>query len=299
MLSLRQLACFVAVAETETVADAAGRLNISASPLSRQIQSLEARLGCQLFERSRQRLWLTQAGRLFLEEARELLAHAARAEAAAQALGRGDGGHVAIGYVEAAVHRGVLAGVIGGLRQRFPSASVALRRLRSAAQAEALRERKIDCGLLHTPPEDDGLISTPLGEEPLRLVLPRADPIVRRRRILPQHLVGKSFIARPEAANPQARRRFLAACEEAGFRPDVRFEADDLLSLIGLVEAGLGVGLVQASLSRLGGFSVVFRPLPWLSLGVPLHFVRRRADQRKAVLSLEEAARQAAQGVPD
>jgi DNA-binding transcriptional LysR family regulator len=82
MLNLRQLNCFVAVAEASDLGQAAIRLNISASPLSRQIRALEHGLGLTLLERSRQRLWLTEAGRNFLDDVLALLAHADRVEMA-------------------------------------------------------------------------------------------------------------------------------------------------------------------------------------------------------------------------
>ena len=77
-MELQQLRYFVAVAETEHVGRAAERLHISQSPLSRQIRQLEEQLGLQLFERIKQRVRLTPAGRDFLAEARDLLAQAER-----------------------------------------------------------------------------------------------------------------------------------------------------------------------------------------------------------------------------
>ena len=66
MLDLQQLRYFVAVAETENVGQAAELLHISQSPLSRQVQQLESRLGLTLFAREKKRLKLTPAGREFL-----------------------------------------------------------------------------------------------------------------------------------------------------------------------------------------------------------------------------------------
>ncbi|MBO8044304.1 LysR family transcriptional regulator, partial [Pseudomonas aeruginosa] len=108
MLDLRQLRYFVAVAEDEHVGRAAERLHISQSPLSRQIAQLEERLELQLFERSQQRIRLTADGRTFLAEARALLTHANRLESLARRLGRGDEGGLCIGYLEYAMHSGVL-----------------------------------------------------------------------------------------------------------------------------------------------------------------------------------------------
>ena len=101
-LDLRQLRYFVAVAELENVGRAATVLNISQSPLSRQIQQLEAQLGLDLFERERKRLRLTAEGRQFLDEARDLLAHAERLEMHSKLLGRGVEGRTLRSPVEEA-----------------------------------------------------------------------------------------------------------------------------------------------------------------------------------------------------
>jgi len=96
-MELQQLRYFVAVAETEHVARAAERLHISQSPLSRQIRQLEEDLGLQLFERIKQRVRLTPAGRAFFDEARDLLAQASRLEERARQVGKGEMCSLSIG----------------------------------------------------------------------------------------------------------------------------------------------------------------------------------------------------------
>ncbi|WP_423757881.1 LysR family transcriptional regulator [Burkholderia sp. NLJ2] len=284
MINLRQLDCFVAVAECENLAGAALRLNISASPLSRQILALEERLGLQLFERSRQRLFLTEAGQAFLDEARTLLAHAARVENSARALGRGEIGRVTVGYVEAAVHTGVLAAAIRGLRRHFPDIEVQLQSLRSAQQLSALLDREIDFGLLHTPPDNvDRLVCEPVCEDALLLAVPASDALAAADSVLPEQLDGRVWITRRRSLNPSAHERFLAACRAAGFSPDNRFEADDVLTLLGIVGAGLAVGLVQASVCHIVGPDVVLKPIPWFPQRVPIHLAHRHGDGRPAI----------------
>jgi len=96
MLDLQRLRYFVAVAEVENVGQAAKSLHLTQSPLSRQIQSLEADLGITLFERSKKRLRLTAAGRDLLVEARALLSHGARVEGRARAMASGSAGSLVI-----------------------------------------------------------------------------------------------------------------------------------------------------------------------------------------------------------
>ena len=117
MLDIRQLHYFVVVAEEENVGRAAEKLHISQSPLSRQIAQLEEKLGLTLFERAQQRIRLTRDGHTFLAETKAFLTHANRLESMAKRLGRGDEGGLCIGYLENAMHSGVLPNSLRELRK--------------------------------------------------------------------------------------------------------------------------------------------------------------------------------------
>ena len=85
-MELRHLRYFTSVAETENVSRAALKLHISQPALSRQIRDLEEEIGVLLLERTAKSVSLTQAGRVFLPEAREVLQRADQAIKKAQAV---------------------------------------------------------------------------------------------------------------------------------------------------------------------------------------------------------------------
>src|ERR1700733_15338260 len=118
MLELRLLRYFVAVAEVEHVGRAAEALHISQSPLSRQLRQLEEQLGLRLFDRERQRLRLTHAGRWLLRESRRLLEHAERLQKEAAQVARGAWGSLRIGFVKSAMWTGVLPHALRAFRVR-------------------------------------------------------------------------------------------------------------------------------------------------------------------------------------
>ncbi len=93
-MELRHLRYFVAVAEELHFGRAAQRLNLSQPPLSQQIQALESELGTRLLERTNRRVALTEAGRLFLEEARQILLASERAAERVRRAGRGETGQL-------------------------------------------------------------------------------------------------------------------------------------------------------------------------------------------------------------
>ncbi|RUV04089.1 LysR family transcriptional regulator [Mesorhizobium sp. M1A.F.Ca.IN.020.03.2.1] len=288
MLDLRQIRYFVAVAEAGNVGRAAEQLHISQSPLSRQIMQLEEQLGVTLFERSKQRVRLNAEGRAFLAEARALLVNAARLEELGRKLASGATGSLAIGYVEGAVHAGLIAAMLREFRRERPDFHLQLRNRRTAAQFEDLRQRVLDLGFVYapTPQGDPDIESMLVRREPLVLAIPEGDPLVDASDIRPRHLDARVWITVVRQPDDTNRAQFLAACMEAGFVPDIAYETADPLTSLGLVSAGLGLATVQESLQSAAPAGIVFRDLPWFKRSVEIHLAWRRNDRRAVIEDL-------------
>ncbi|MBZ9814899.1 LysR family transcriptional regulator [Mesorhizobium sp. CA7] len=291
MLDLRQIRYFVAVAEAGNVGRAAEQLHISQSPLSRQIIQLEEQLGVALFERARQRVHLNAEGRAFLAEARALLANAARLEELGRNLASGAAGSLAIGYVEGAVHAGLIADMLRDFRRARPDFHLQLRSRRTAAQFEDLRQRVLDLGFVYTPApqRDPDIESILVRREPLVLAIPEGDPLADVADIAPGHLDGRVWITVVRQPGDTNRAQFLAACAESGFMPDIAYETADPLTSLGLVSAGLGLATVQESLRSTAPPGIVFRDLFWFKRSVEIHLAWRRNDRRAAIADLRRA----------
>ncbi|WP_224544103.1 LysR family transcriptional regulator [Mesorhizobium sp. CA16] len=294
MLDLRQIRYFVAVAEAGNVGRAAEQLDISQSPLSRQIIQLEEQLGVALFERAKQRVHLNAEGRAFLAEARALLANAARLEELGRNLASGATGSLAIGYVEGAVHAGLIADMLRDFRRARPDFHLQLRSRRTAAQFEDLRQRVLDLGFVYGPaPQGDPNIESILvRREPLVLAMPEGDPLADVADIAPGHLDGRVWITVVRQPGDTNRAQFLAACAESGFMPDIAYETADPLTSLGLVSAGLGLATVQESLRSTAPPGIVFRDLFWFKRSVEIHLAWRRNDRRAAIADLRRTVGQ-------
>src|SRR6185295_10197508 len=136
-MELRHLRYFLAVAEELHFGRAAARLRISQPPLSQQIRRLERELETILFHRTKRRVELTNAGRVFLGEARALVAQAEQAADNAQRASRGELGQLLVGC---ALWTDFLSGasIIRLFARRYPDVEIELRDLTAAEQIAAL-----------------------------------------------------------------------------------------------------------------------------------------------------------------
>jgi DNA-binding transcriptional LysR family regulator len=285
MLDIRQLNYFVAVAEEEHVGRAAERLHISQSPLSRQIAQLEERLGLMLFERSQQRIRLTADGRTFLAETRAFLTHGQRLESLGRRLGRGDEGGLCIGYVENAMHSGVLPAALREVRGTRPAVHVALYNQQSSDQLEGLRQRSLDVALVCSPPlaDDPELDCLQVLSDPMLLALPAGHPLAGNESPTVADLSGQEWIAIKHKDGAMEHDQLTITCAKAGFTPDVRMQAPEPMTALGLVAAGLGIAMIQQSLRHQAPAGVVLREVPWFEYRIPLWVAWHRVPLRPLV----------------
>jgi DNA-binding transcriptional LysR family regulator len=263
-IELRHLRYFIAVAEDLSFSKAAERLGMAQPPLSQQIQRLETLVGHPLFER-RPRVRLTPAGEAFLLAARRALAQVEQGVEATHRAARGEIGAVTVGFA-ASMILSIVPEVVRAFRKQFPGVDLQLRELSSAAQVQALRDGQIDVGLVREPlPLGDlgkgELRFETIGGESFVAVLPPEHPLAGQRRIPLPELAEEPFVHFPRHVAPGLYDRILTLCQDAGFHPRVVQEAHEWLTIVGLVEAGMGVSLVPESFRKLKWGKVVYRPL--------------------------------------
>jgi DNA-binding transcriptional LysR family regulator len=282
-MELRHLRYFLAVAEELNVRRAAVRLHVSQPPLSRQIGDLEQEIGAKLFVRSRRGMQLTEAGRMLLKEARQILFESQRAIQLTQAAGRGAAGRLEIAY-SAAFFDPVLLRVMRLFRQRFPMVEFGLRELQYHQQVHELVDKRIDLGYvgIRYPELEDELVFECLRRAAFWIALPPGHRLAKQRITL-RALQKETFISFRRTA-PATHTWFVNFCRSNGFVPMIaQEEPDGALSLLGLVSAGFGVALVPETFRKLLSVEVEFRPL--LSTIPPFDFhIAWHRDNQSSVL---------------
>lgn len=282
-MELRHLRYFVAVAEELHFRRAAERLHISQPPLSLQIADLERELGAKLFERSSQRVSLTDAGRLFLDSSRQIFSTLEKARRDVQLAGEGLAGELRIGFTQSSEFLDLLPEAISRHRRINPAISFSLRQMRTADQIAAVAARELDLGITRKPagtqPRDVELIR--LRDDPLVLAVHEDHPLAKVQSASVRDLRSLPLIVQPADSASGLREIVLSLCRRARLAPAVVQEAREVLTILGLVAAQVGVAIVPSSSKRISIGSLRFVPLTDPEAKTPLFMcVGRRHGSR-------------------
>lgn len=281
-MELRHLRYFTAVAEELHFGRAAAKLHMAQPPLSQQIKQLEEELGFQLFHRTKRSVTLTAAGERFLGETRLMFTRLDQAIAQGRRTSRGELGELTIGFVGSASYS-VLPPILQQFRQRFPAVELTLRELTTNVQLEALRENRIDIGLVRPPIQGEGIAQQPVLQESLVVAVSEAHPFAQEDALAIAALAQESFLLFPRVLAPGLYDQIIALCQQGGFSPKVVQEAIQMQTIVGLVAAEIGIALVPASLQNLQRVGVVYRPLVEETPQVEIALVWRQDDPSPTV----------------
>ncbi|MDQ7985944.1 LysR family transcriptional regulator [Pseudomonas sp. G34] len=293
MFELAQLRCFTTVATELNFRRAAERLNMTQPPLSRQIQLLEHSLGVELFTRSTRSVALTAAGRAFFIEAQNLLERAHQAAASARRFAAGDIGSVSISFVGSAVYE-FLPRVIAEARLNQPQVKISLSEMNTHQQHEALRTRRIDLGIVRQPLLQAGYENECLVREPFVLAIPRQHPLAGAGEVGVRDLDGAPFLMYAHAAYPPFNELLTGMFRSAGVAPEYVQWLGSSLTILALVNAGMGLALVPRCATNVVFKEVTFRDID-LGEGIQseLHLTWRSHNDNPACLMLLDAIRAA------
>lgn len=279
-----ELECFVAVAEELSFSRAARRLHLSQPPLSRQIQSLERKMGVRLLNRNTRSVTLTSAGSLYLQDIRQILT---RLDAATASVRRANSGEIArlnLAFVGVLLEED-LVGVLKSFRKLHPRCQIHLTDLPPAAQLNALQARHVDGDFIGAAPHklNKGLSAVIWKREPLLIALPESHPFAAGKKVSLSALKDENWVMVARAAASAYRRQFDRLCMDAGIHPRVVQESERVPAVLTMIAAEQGISLLPESVSRLVHPGVVFRrakgPVPILE-----HAFVYRADKENQLV---------------
>jgi DNA-binding transcriptional LysR family regulator len=288
-MEFHQLRYFVATAEELSITAAAKRLHLSQPALSRQILALEEQLGVALFQRLKKRIHLTEAGRFFLDRARQILCDA---ETSVQQVREqyGDAKRtIRLGFLTIFLDD-IVAPAVRSLRKESPKTGVALFELSPKAQLDRLRDGELDLALLGNLADEDRSRYTvrSLMRNPMAIVLPDDHRLAGRKQVTLKELAGEPFVSLSDTIFPGRRQFLRSICQSQGFDPVISEESDSLPLLLAAVSSGTGVALLPAHSSKLPHSGCVFVRMTTPVVQAEIMAVYRKDSAQGALASLIE-----------
>jgi LysR family transcriptional regulator, transcription activator of glutamate synthase operon len=238
-MELRQLKYFIEVARVEHFSMAAETLHVAQSALSRQVGLLEKELGVKLFEREGRNVKLTLIGKLFAEQAKIALKAMDNATQLIDEFLDPERGTIRIGF-PSSIASSTLPTIISAFKKEHPDVSFHLRQGSYEFLTEGIKSREIDMAFIGpVPVNDPDLHAEILFSEDFFALLPDSHVNAEQSSISLHQLEQDAFVLFPEGF--VLRKIVVDACYQAGFRPSIPFEGEDLDAIKGLVSSGIGV----------------------------------------------------------
>ena len=272
-MELRHLRYFVAVAEEQNVTRAAVRLRVSQPPLSRQIRNLEDELGIALFNREGKAVRLTEAGRIFLTEARIILQRADDAVQMAKAVAGGKRGEIHVGYAPSLTVE-LLPRALKYFGESNPGVRVYLHDLSTQEMLRGVSDGKLHVALLVqvSPKALAGLAFEELQRQSVCVAMRPAHPLARARRVGLEQIAKERLIAFTRTDYPEHHAWIGNLLAPVNGTPQIFEEHESITSLIAAVESGRGVAVIAQPINGLASPRLKIRPLqpppPPLAVGI-------------------------------
>src|SRR6201996_3826007 len=252
-MELRHLLYFKTVAEQLHFRRAAAILYISQPPLSRQIKELENELGVLLFTRKDKRVALTDAGKYFKMEVDAIFTRLEESKSVVRQIHNSESGEFRVGYI-GSVYQSRLASVLKSMRDVFPHIKTNLFETSTLTQINALEQGTLDVGILRGPVQSHRLAIKTLFFDPFVVVIPASKARYKQQQKLAAYLKTSPFIFFNKEIAPHYYEKLIEICARLGFEPDIVHEANNVHSILQLVEAGLGVSILPLSLKQKYGY---------------------------------------------
>lgn len=234
---------FCVLAETGSFLDAAERLFISQSTLSRHLKSLEEELGIQLFDRTTRKVEINEYGRLLLPHARTIVeSQQAFADELAGRL-TGVGRSLSIAAIPVMAHYGIVEHLVA-FKKLNPGIALKLIEHDTCSLFDTVKEKRCDFAFVRlTEAAEDIFESIPVATDTLAAVLPPTHPLASRESLSLKELKNDTFILLPEDTGMYV--LCCRACREEGFEPNIGLTGYRAENILNWVANGLGVSLLM------------------------------------------------------
>ena len=247
-MELRHLKYFLAVAEELNFTKASEKLFISQPPLSRQIMELEEELQAKLFIRNNKKVELTEAGKYFEKEVKELFQNLERISLKTKKIAENVSGEFRIAYISS-IYSSVISALIKHLKEQFPYVNFKLFEVSTTKQISALEQGKIDLGIIRSPVKSPKIKAQLWFQDGFSVVYNKSLIQIKSEEEIP-NLKEETFVFFNKDYAPHYYEVLLELCAFYGFEPQVVHESNNINSIVQLVKNGLGVSIVPSNIAK-------------------------------------------------
>lgn len=276
-MDIRQLKYFVAVAEEQNFGSAARKLNVSQPPITRQIQKLEAEIGVKLLRRTSKGTDVTEAGRILLHDALEILARIERAMERTRCAQRGELGVIEIGYF-GSVSYSTVPRILRMFKSQNPEVELSLHRLSKAEQIAALKQGQLHVGFGRYYPVEPELQIEEVVSEGIALCVPESYPMSIDDTNWTQVFQKLPLVLFPAAGRPNFADETISLLKREGVSPSIAAVAEDGRAALMQVAIGAGACVVPSSMLGMNWFGVKMALPKALAGDCPTSIIYRKSD---------------------
>lgn len=244
-MNLRELECFLAVADALHFGRAAERLHLAQPTVSESVRRLERALGGDLFDRSTRNVALTELGRSFLAEASHAFQQVEAAYETGRRLAHCRSEQIVVGHTPE--DERLLVALTSELRRRIPGVTVVLEEMTTVDQLDGLRHHRIDAGLAWAPEGDPDIGALTIASCGFVAVLTEANPLARETTLTAGRIAGEPLITWPRASSPLMYDRFATVMDATGLPWSLVATSTGGANLASRVISGQGVGAVPSA----------------------------------------------------
>ena len=270
---LQQLQAFIAVAERGSFRSAADHIHLSPPALSRRIEKLESIIGTRLFNRTTREVELTSLGRVFLDRARSAIDDLESAMLGISDIAATRSGRVTVACVPSAALY-FLPQVIRSFSAKYPSIRIRVidESMNQTLQSVLTGESDFGIGFMsNLMPE---ITFEAIHSDPFVLAMRRDHPLAKQKTISWSAIEGEQLISVSRSSDN--RQLLDDAMTKSGMHPDFAFEVSHIGTLLGMVEAGLGLAAVPRMALPVNHAAVIGLPLRQPTISRSLGLLRKQ-----------------------
>lgn len=260
-MEIKQLRCFLAVAEALHFGRAAQKLGILPASLGREIRLLEEALGARIIERTTRHVLLTDEGRRLLDDARQIVSHVDAVQSRFQQVRQGQRTEVRIGAIDSAA-AGLIPQLLHDLKLSDPDVSVRLLEEKTVKLLPRLQSGRLDLAFIRPPETVDPRIKLQrLFNETVVVAMAASHRLADREHIDIEELENEPLIVPDRRSRPHSHDLTIKLFTDAGMHVRIAQVADEKQTIVNLVAADIGLAIVPRWTSRLSVSGVRYLPL--------------------------------------